>query len=466
MSLFVESTSIPPPFHHQTITTQKILNDKKVFIASDAGTGKTRAVLDAIAHRKATDPDAGNALIIAPKSILSAAWADDARKFTPALAVSIAYASNRASAFGRSADVYITNHDAATWLANHSDVLTRCNIDSIFIDESTAYKHANSNRSKAIKRLIKELDPEYVAAMSATPNINNPLDIWHQVLLIDQGERLGNNFYKFRQAICTPVPIGGTSHFSWEPKDDAHEAITDLIDDITIRYRFQDCIDIPENSEHVIHYDLPPALAKHYENLKQEARLELENGETNAVNAAVLHSKLLQVAAGAVYADNKETMLIDGARYELAVELIQQREKCLVAFQWHHQREQLMAALEDAKLSYDIIDGSVSDKRRQKAVRDFNDGPLRVLLAHPQSAGHGLTLTSGTTTLWPSPISNAELFYQFNRRIYRAGQTQKTETLVIVGRGTIEELTHERCTKRVEDQETTLQLLQRALNES
>lgn len=456
---FFTPPHIPKPFEHQTYTTQRILDDRFILNASDAGTGKTRGTLDAL---DVFCRETGNAaLVLAPKSILQAAWQEDAKKFTPALQTSIAYAHNRKKAFETPADLYITNHDASKWLAKHLELLQAAKVKAVVIDESSAFKHHTSQRSKAMRYVIEQLDPEIVVLMSATPNMNNPLDIWHQAYLLDQGERLGKSFYRFRQSVCDIKPNGFAN--DWVPKEDAHEAIADILSDITVRFKLEDCAAIPQHSQIKIDLELDALTRKAYDTLREQAKLELEGGTVTAVNAAVLHNKLLQTSSGAVYDQNHNTATLSTARAEYVTQLVQERDQCVVAFQWKHQLLELIESFQSAGVSYRIIDGSVSNENRSKAVRDFNNHEAKVILAHPRSAGHGLTLTAGTTTIWPSPISDAELFYQFNRRIYRTGQTKKTQTIVITGKDCIDQATYDRCVGRIDTQMTTLELLQHNL---
>lgn len=462
MSFFPE---IPPPYEHQKVTTKFILENLKVFDMSDPGTGKTRSALDAISeYRK--DPANGRALVLATKSILGPAWGEDAKEFVPHLDFSIATASNRAKAFEQDVDVYITNHDAATWLLKNVNLLKEKNITAIFIDESTAFKHHTSGRSKAVRALIKALDPEIRVMMSGTPNANNPLHIWHQVFLIDDGEHLGNSFYKFRNAVCHTVPSPFKPQgVDWVPKPDANEAISDILEDITIRHEFEKCVSIPPNVERTVTFALPPKLLKAYKEMKQYAVTELDKGDVSAVNAAVLHTKLLQIASGSVYDEHGDPHLIDKSRYELVADLVEERDQCIVAFLWQHQKEALKAEFEARGITYDVIDGKTKENDRQKIIDDFQGGKTKVILAHPQSAGHGLTLTAGTTTIWSTPLSNAELFIQFNRRIYRSGQKRKTETIVICAEDTIEGSTYLRLSDRVDTQQSMLDLLRTELSQ-
>lgn len=181
-----------------------------------------------------------------------------------------------------------------------------------------------------------------------------------------------------------------------------------------------------------------------------------------AVNAAAVHQKLMQIASGAVYDDFGNHKILDDQRSELVLDLIAEREQCVVAFNWRHQRVGLETAAKKRGFEYAVIDGTVGDRKRIEAVEAFQRGDLRALFAHPQSAGHGLTLTAGTTTIWTSPTYNAEHYKQFNHRIYRAGQTRKTETIHITARDTIDEQVTENRNKKLTSMQLLLDLMETA----
>lgn len=158
----------------------------------------------------------------------------------------------------------------------------------------------------------------------------------------------------------------------------------------------------------------------------------------SAVNAAVVATKLLQIASGAVYDEDGTYHIVDRERYSTVIDIAEQRPHVIVFFLWQHQKAMLIEEAEKRKLSYCVIDGSVADGKRHENVEYFERGMYRICFAHPQSAAHGLTLVKGTATIWASPTYNLEHYQQGFRRIYRAGQTQKTETITLVADGTIE----------------------------
>lgn len=441
------------PFEHQAATTQFILDNPRVLITSDPGTGKTRSVLDAYAQRRD-----GKLLVLAPLSILAASWGDDCDKFQPGLTYAVAYARNRAEAFKSDADIVITNHDAVKWLLKNKQFLD--GFDTLCIDEFTAFKNKDSQRSKAAARLAEHF--EYRIAMSGTPNSNTILDIWHPTLLVDGGERLGKRFYGFRGAVCTPQFNGFAN--VWVDKPEAQDMVAAAIKDINVRYMLESCIDMPEQSVHTMYVDLPPKILQQYNTLAEDSVLYTGKGTINAIHAGAKVKKLLQLCTGAVYDDHGSSLMVHDARYQLVMDLIQARDHSLVAFNWRHEREKLTELSDKAGIKYDFIDGTTPAKKRKDIVDRMQAGQLQVVFAHPQSAGHGLTLTRATSVIWASPTYNAEHYQQFNRRIYRAGQTKKTEVIQIAARNTWEPDVYEKLQDKLSRMEDLLTVLNK-LNE-
>lgn len=435
-------------FKHQTETTDFILQNPRVLVTSDPGTGKTRSVLDAYAQRCA-----GRMLVLAPLSILQASWGDDIEKFTPNLTYTVAYARNRAKAFESDAQIIITNHDAAKWLAKNQHVLN--GFDTLCIDEFTAFKNKDSQRSKAINKVVKLFD--YRIAMSGTPNSNTICDIWHPTLLVDDGHRLGHRFYTFRSNVCTPVFNGFANE--WRDKQDAELIVAAAIKDINIRYELEDCLDMPKQSYHTIKTQLSDAMMQAYKELAEDNVLWTGKATINAVHAGVLTKKLLQLCTGAVYDEDNNVVGFHEERYNLVMDLVEQRSHSLVAFNWTHERDYLIQQAEKRKIKYAVIDGSVSAKVRKDVVDRMQAGQLQVVFAHPQSAGHGLTLTTATSVIWCSPTYNAEHYQQFNRRIYRAGQTKRTEVIHIAADNTWETDVYKKLNGKLGRMENLLSIL-------
>lgn len=435
------------PFEHQSATTAHILANPRVLITSDPGTGKTRSVLDALTKRGA------RTLVLAPLSILEASWADDIEKFTPELSYAVAYAKNREKAFSGCEDIVITNHDAVKWLLKHQTALK--GFDTLVIDEFTAYKNQSSQRSKAIRKLVDYF--QYRIAMSGTPNSNTILDIWHPALLVDDGQRLGHRFYSFRAAVCTSRFNGFANE--WIDKDDAEEIVAALISDINVRYCLEECLTMPEQTTNTLLVQLPKKIMSEYQTLSEDSVLYTGKETINAVHAGAKVKKLLQLCTGAIYNEEGGVTSIHPERYDMVMQLVSERKHSLVAFNWKHEKQALTELADKMKIKYATIDGDTPAHKRKDIVDRMQAGHLQVVFCHPQSAGHGLTMTKATAVIWASPTYNAEHYQQFNRRIYRAGQTQRTEIIHIAARDTWEPEVYEKLTSKLKRMEDLLLIL-------
>jgi len=441
------------PFAHQKKSLAHALTTPEVFDCSDPGTGKTAvAIWDFERRRK---KKGGCALVLAPRSLLRSTWFNDFKKFAPSIKVSVATAADRGEMFAQDADVYVTNVDAVKWLAKQKDSFFK-KFDTLIIDESSAYKHATSQRSKAAAKIAKHF--KYRRAMTGTPNGRSITDVWHQVLLLDGGRRLGKSFFAFRNTVCEPTQVGRSAHvIRWTDKDGAEEAVFGLIQDIVIRHKFEDCTDVPECHRYTLEYELPPKQRKAYDQLQEQQMLMLfpktianatarltgkarpDTAIITAVNAAVVLGKLLQVASGAVYENPETYHLVDDGRYKMVLDLVEERQHSLVFFHWKHQRDAMVAEAKKRGITYAVLDGGISDREREALVMKYQAGMLQTIFAHPKSAAHGLTFTRGTTTIWASPTADLELFEQGSKRQHRIGQKNKTEVITILAKDTQDE---------------------------
>lgn len=428
-------------------------------------TGKTRVQIELFAARRKRG--GGAALVIAPKSLLRSAWQDDFKKFAPEIVTVVCTADKREQAFAQVADVYITNTDATKWLAQQPASFFK-RFDTLIIDELSSFKHHTTQRSKALNKIKKYFKNRY--GLTGTPNSNSITDIWHQIFVLDDGQRLGKSFYQFRNSVCQPRQVGPQPNMlQWEDKPGAELAVGQLLADMVVRHKFEECVDIPVNHTYSVPYHMSPKQAKAYQQMEKAAITQLANGSiVSAVNAAGVMTKLLQIASGASYTDGLEGesyVEVDNGRYELVGDLVEQRDYSVVFFNWAHQRDLLVKEFKKRGITYAVIDGKTSDKARKEAVDHFQAGFYRVLLAHPQSAAHGLTLTKGTATIWASPTYNLEHFLQGNRRIYRVGQTQKTETIVVLAPGTVEDKVFQKLREKDVRQGNMLNLLKELFQE-
>lgn len=431
---------VPELYAHQKQTVEFIENLDASLDASDPGTGKTAPHLTAAANRIRAGGRA--CLVIAPKSLLETAWLKDLRTFFgPEFIASIAWAANREEAFKREANFYITNTDAVNWLAEQRPAFFE-RFDEIIIDEAHTFKHRTSARSKALRKIQPHF--QIRRELTGTPNSRTITDIWNLIYFLDKGVRLGDNFFRFQNAVCEPVQVGPQKEMrNWIDKEGIEEVVGGLISDITIRHKFEECTDIPENVVRHMKIDLCRSHRKLYDQLANEAVLELKKNTVIGINEAVLTNKLIQACSGSVYGVTGAAK-IDTTRYELIIELVKQRRHSIVFFLWDHQKDALVEQARKEGITYEIIAGNVSNKRRTRITDDFQAGHYQTLFLHPKTGAFGLTLTRGTTTIWASPTYEPDVFKQGTHRIYRTGQTERTETICIQARNTIEERVYQR----------------------
>lgn len=447
------------PFKHQTRSLQHSEKRVAVFDMSDAGTGKTYVRIKDFVRRRRKG--GGCMLVVSPRSLMLSAWAEDVLKFEPDLRVVVCSADVREKAFAVDADIYVTNHDAATWLAKQKKAFF-ARFDELAIDESSAFKHHTSHRSRAMGKVVKHFKRRRL--LTATPNSRSVLDIWHQMLLLDDGERLGKSFFAFRNSVCEGKQKFGANGrpirhaIEWVEKDGAREAVYDLIRDITVRHKFEDCVDIPPNHRYERFYELPKSHRAAYQELQETQILALRKAVTDlakkrgkkepdiedfdwviAKNKAVVQQKLLQLASGAVYEHQDKYHVIDTGRYELVADLVESREHSVIMYSWKHQRDMLAEQFQNRGVVYAELASEMNDQKRADIVKRYQAGAYQTLLVHPKSAAHGLTLTRGTATIWPSPTMDTELFVQGSKRQHRIGQTRKTETITVVAKDTYDE---------------------------
>jgi SNF2 family DNA or RNA helicase len=444
--------ALPKAMKHQLVSLQHDRANPRVFDLSDAGTGKTFVRIVGFAERRRAG--GGCLLVLAPRSLLRSAWGNDFKKFAPDMKVAIATAAVREKAFAEDADVYIANHDAAKWLARQKPTFFK-RFSEIAIDESPAFKHHTTQRSKAVVKVIKHFDQRKL--LTATPSTNSITDVWHQAFLLDNGRRLGASFFAFRNQVSIPTKIRGVDAVGaakWTDKEGAEEAVFELLQDITVRHKLRDCADIPPTHTYTLPYFMTPKQRKLYDQLEQDKLLPIlgtlqdqvahalvggKQRQILAINAAAVMTKLLQIASGAVYDVAGGYSVIDTSRYELLLDLAEGRKHPLIFFFWKHQRDLLVAEAERRGHTYAVIDGKTSDAERYSITTRYQLGQYDVLFLHPRSAAHGLTFTAGTSTIWSGPTYDLEWFVQGSSRQARIGQKEKTEIITVLAEDTRED---------------------------
>lgn len=418
------------------------------FDMSDCGTGKTLVQIEWLKEHFAQHPES-RALIVCPKSLMHAAWETDFARFAPEIEIGFSKAGKWQKPFKSNAKVVIVNTDGikkleTKWLEG---------FDVLIIDESSAFKHHTSDRSKTMLKMAKQF--KYRHLMSATPATNTITELWHQVKLLDDGERLGTSFSNFQFACCTPQQAGSVQRIyvknaqgetvpkmigpvKWVDKPNVQIVVGAMIEDITIRHKFEDCVDIPDMLEYEREFLLSESHQACYDKFLKEAILEFSETQMTAVNAGSFAQKLLQISSGAVYTDDGKYQLFNDDRSEMVLDLAEEFPQCVVFYMWRHQLESLKLHANQRRLSYEVWDSS-----KPQLATQFQEGAYRVLFAHPASAGHGLTLTKAQATIWASPTYNLEHYLQGIKRIHRIGQKKKTQSVMVLANTALERKVYE-----------------------
>ncbi len=324
------------------------------------------------------------------------------------------------------ADIYIINRENVDWLVNRSGL--PFDYDMVVIDELSSFK---SHRAKRFKSLMK-VRPlvKRIVGLTGTPSSNGLMDLWAEFRLLDMGQRLGRFIGRYREDYFVPDKRNQQIVFSYKPRPGAEEAIYRQISDITISMKNTDYLKLPELVTNEISVKLSQKEMDYYQTLQRELVLPLEGQEIDAVNAAALSNKLLQMAGGAVYGENGAVVQIHDRKLDALEDLIEAAtgKPVLVAYWFKHDLERILNRFPAEKL-----DSAGSIKR-------WNEGKIPLAVIHPASAGHGLNLQAGGSTLiWFSLTWSLELYQQTNARLWRQGQKNTVVIHHIITKDTIDE---------------------------
>lgn len=361
-------------------------------------------------------------LVVAPLRVARDTWPQELEKWSHLdhliWSVAVGSEAERKAALLKKADIYIINRENVQWLVEDSGI--PFNYDMVIIDELSSFKNHKAKRFKALMKVRPHI--KRVVGLTGTPTGNGLMDLWAEFRLLDMGKRLGRFIGKYRDDYFIPDKRNGQIIFSYKPLPFAEDAIYRQISDITISMKSTDHLKMPEliSSEYPVKLSEPEK--KRYEELKRDLVLQLPGGDITAANAASLSGKLSQIANGAVYSDTQEIIRIHDRKLDALEDLIEAAngKPVLVAYWFRHDLERITERLQHNKIKFSRLDSSES-------IRSWNNGELPVALIHPASAGHGLNLQQGGSTLiWFGLTWSLELYQQTNARLWRQGQTENT----------------------------------------
>ena len=418
---------------YQKYAVQWIIDHPYCGLLLDMGLGKTLTTLTALEWMIDLLGGVKKALIIAPLSVAKNTWPAEVAKWdhTKHLTTSLVLGTEakRIKALNQEADLYITNRENVTWLVNYYK--RRWPFDTVVIDELSSFKSSNATRFRALRKVRPLM--KRVIGLTGTPAPNSLMDLWPELYLLDQGERLGKTIGSYRRSYFHPGAGDGHIVYKWELDQGAEPKIYDAISDIAVSMKSGDYLKLPPRTDNTVEVELKPGQMKQYKQLESDFILEAEeDGEITASNAAVLTNKLLQMANGAIYDDEKRVVHIHDQKLEALKSIIDeaQGQPVLVFYQYKHDLIRILEAIPEAK----ALDVKSDDIDR------WNCGEIPVMLAQPQSAGHGLNLQQGGHIIvWFSLTWSLEYYQQANARLDRQGQTQPVIVHHLVAKDTIDE---------------------------
>lgn len=419
------------PHDYQRYAAEFIITHPISALLLDMGLGKTSITLTAINNLLFDSFEIHKVLVVAPLRVARDTWSSEIEKWEHLknlrYSVVIGTAQERISALSTPADIYIINRENIQWLVEESGL--PFDFDMAVIDELSSFKNHQSKRFRAFMKSRPKL--KRIVGLTGTPAGNGLMDLFAEFKLLDMGERLGRFIGQYRNTYFQPDKRNGMVIYSYKPLPNAEQQIYDKISDITISMKASDHLKMPEliSAEYTV--QLSEKEREKYDRLKKDLILSIEDNEVTAANAASLSNKLSQMANGAVYSDDESVMEIHDRKLDALEDIIESMNgrSLLVAYWFKHDLERIRKRFE------------IREIKSSEDISDWNSGIIPVALIHPASAGHGLNLQNGGSTLvWFGLTWSLELYQQTNARLWRQGQTADTVVIQhIIAKGTIDE---------------------------
>jgi SNF2 family DNA or RNA helicase len=369
-------------------------------------------------------------LVIAPLRTARDTWPAEIEKWDHLhgikYTVVIGSERERKVALMQKSQIYLINRENVEWLVQKSGL--PFDYDMVVVDELSSFK---SHQAKRFKSLLKvRPNVKRIVGLTGTPSSNGLMDLWAEFRLLDMGQRLGRFIGNYRSTFFAPDKRNAQVVFSYKPKPGAEDAIYRLISDITISMKSSDYLKLPELVMNEVPVRMSASEEQHYETMKEKMVLSLKGKEIDAANAAALSGKLLQMANGAVYDENHGVAHLHDRKLDALEDLIEAAngKPVLIAYWFKHDLERIIERFPAKRLD------------STESICRWNDGEIPIAVIHPASAGHGLNLqVGGSTLVWFSLTWSLELYQQTNARLWRQGQKDTVVIHHIITNGTIDE---------------------------
>lgn len=416
--------------NYQNYAKNFILAHKVSALFLDCGLGKTITTLTAINELMYDSFEISKVLIIAPLRVAQSTWKEEIEKWDHLnllrYSIAVGDEKERLKALKQKSDIYIINRENVDWLVTKSGI--DINFDMLIIDELSSFKSHTSKRFKSLLKIRPYF--ERVVGLTGTPSSNGLMDLWAEFRVLDLGERLGRYITHYRNEYFLPDKRNGAVIFSYKPQPNAEERIYRRLADMTISMKSTEYLKMPELILNELEINLDEEDQMKYKKFKKEMVMTIQEKEIDVINAASLSNKLIQLANGSIYDEDKKFYEVHNKKLDKLEEIIESAngKPVLVAYWFKADKERIEKRFK------------VREIKTADDIKQWNKGMIDLALIHPASAGHGLNLQSGGSTLvWFSLTWSLELYQQTNARLYRQGQKDTVVIHHLIIKNTIDE---------------------------
>ena len=416
--------------NYQNYAKDFILAHKVSALFLDCGLGKTITTLTAINELMYDSFEIGKVLIIAPLRVAQSTWKEEIEKWDHLnllrYSIAVGDEKERLKALKQNSDIYIINRENVDWLVTKSGI--DFNFNMLIIDELSSFKSHTSKRFKSLLKIRPYF--ERVVGLTGTPSSNGLMDLWAEFRVLDLGERLGRYITHYRNEYFLPDKRNGAVIFSYKPQPNAEERIYRRLSDMTISMKSTEYLKMPELILNELEINLDEEDQTKYKKFKKEMVMTIQEKEIDAINTASLSNKLIQLANGSIYDEDKKFYEVHNKKLDKLEEIIESAngKPVLVAYWFKADKERIEKRFK------------VREIKTADDIKQWNKGMIDLALIHPASAGHGLNLQSGGSTLvWFSLTWSLELYQQTNARLYRQGQKDTVVIHHLITKNTIDE---------------------------
>ena len=425
------------PYPHQQAGINWLLEKPAAALLWGMGTGKTVTTLTAIDRILYDLMEDGPVLVIAPKRVAENTWSKETAKWEHLKHLRVrkimGTAKQRSEALysifnGPFADIYVINRENVVWLI---DTLgSRWPFPIVVIDELSSFKSIQAKRWKALRKVRGRI--KRIIGLTGTPRPNGLEDLFPEIYLLDQGERLGRTIGAFRARYLVPEKMNGHVVYSYRPKEGAEDEVYRKLSDIAMSIKKEDVLKLPGQIYEDVELTPPPALLKQYKQFEKDKVMECldAEGEIVAGSAAALTNKLLQFANGAIYDMDGAVHRIHDIKLDALEELLEEAggDSVLLLYAYKHDADRIRERIPCRALD------------KPEDIDAWNRGEIHVALAHPASIGHGLNLQEGGHIIvWFGLPWSLELYQQANERLNRPGQKNVCRVYHMILKGTHDE---------------------------